>query len=103
LAKRARLVMSHESGKVEVMGLTDEYVIFKYMRAADNEDNSKICLFKRNPRAYWLDDYEEAIDEFQLEYPSGYSEGNPHTNGNGTNGNGSNGYHLTQPESGPAN
>jgi KamA family protein len=103
LAKRARLVMSHESGKVEVMGLTDEQVIFKYMRAADNENNAKICLFKRNSRAYWLDDYEEAIDEFQLEYPSGYSAGNSRTNGNGTNGNGTNGYHLHQPESGPAN
>jgi KamA family protein len=98
LAKRARLVMSHESGKVEVLGLTDEHVIFKYMRAADSEDNSKICLFKRNSRACWLDDYDDAIDKFQLEYPTGYSAETSHTNGNGGNG-----YHLNQPESGPAN
>ncbi len=90
--------MSHESGKVEVLGLTDEHVIFKYMRAADSEDNSKICLFKRNSRACWLDDYDDAIDEFQLEYPTGYSAETSHTNGNGGNG-----YHLNQPESGPAN
>ena len=31
LAKRARLVMSHESGKIEVVGMTDDQIFFKYV------------------------------------------------------------------------
>ncbi len=66
LAKRARLVMSHDSGKVEILGLTEKHIIFKYQRAADNEDSGKVVLFKRNPDAYWFDDYKEAVEELTL-------------------------------------
>jgi len=66
LAKRARIVMSHESGKVEVIGLTEEHVCFKYMRSAEADNNSRLLMFKRNHQAYWFDDYAEAQDEFSL-------------------------------------
>ena len=36
LAKRARLVMSHESGKIELVGMTDDQIFFKYARAANS-------------------------------------------------------------------
>lgn len=66
LAKRARIVMSHESGKVEVIGLTEEHVCFKYMRSVEADNNGRLLMFKRNHQAYWFDDYAEAQDEFSL-------------------------------------
>ncbi len=61
LAKRARLVMSHTTGKVETVGLTDTHIFFKYIRAHRDSDNSRFLIFERNPNAYWFDDYEEAV------------------------------------------
>jgi len=66
LAKRARLVMSHESGKIEVVGMTEEQIFFKYARAANEEDNARFLAFYRNPDAVWFDDYKEASEEFSL-------------------------------------
>ena len=69
LAKRAKYVMSHSSGKIEIIGLTNENIIFKYHRAANNKNSGKIYIFKRNPNAYWFDDYEELVDEFTFKNP----------------------------------
>ena len=66
LAKRARLVMSHESGKIEVVGMTQDQIFFKYARAANSQDNARFLAFYRNPEAAWLDDYKEASEEFSL-------------------------------------
>lgn len=57
LAKSARFVMSHFSGKVEVVGLDNNYIYFKYLRAANLEDVGKFMIYKRNRKAYWLDSY----------------------------------------------
>ncbi len=70
LAKRARLVMSHESGKIEVLGMTQEQIFFKYIRAADKNNNARFMAFYRNPEACWFDDYQEAADEFSLFAPN---------------------------------
>ncbi len=64
LAKRARFVMSHTTGKIEVVGLTEKYIYFKYLRAADEDTDAKFMVFKRNPDAYWFDDYKELVDEY---------------------------------------
>jgi lysine 2,3-aminomutase len=69
LAKRARLVMSHETGKVEMVGMLDGQVFFKYNRSADVENDGKFLVCESNPDAYWFDDYEEA----QRTFPSNYS------------------------------
>jgi len=68
LAKRARLVMSHETGKVEVIGVSRGQVFFKYNRSADAENDARFLVFDSNPDAYWFDDYEEAQMELPLEY-----------------------------------
>jgi KamA family protein len=60
LAKRARLVMSHTTGKVETVGLTDTHVFFNYLRTHRDSDNSRFLIFERNPKAYWFDDYQKA-------------------------------------------
>jgi len=66
LAKRARYVMSHSTGKIEIVGLTDSHICFKYQRAAESENSSRFLVFKRNPNAYWFDDYDEIVDEGSL-------------------------------------
>ncbi len=69
LAKRIRFVMSHSSGKIEVIGKTEDFVYFKYHRAADDADSGRFLVFKCNPNACWLDDYEEVIHEYPASSP----------------------------------
>ena len=68
LAKRSRLVMSHETGKVEIVGMSCGQVFFKYNRSVDIENDGKFLVFDSNPDAYWFDDYEEAHTVFPREY-----------------------------------
>ncbi|MFC1563350.1 KamA family radical SAM protein [candidate division KSB1 bacterium] len=63
LAKRARLAMSHASGKIEVLGMTDDYVFFKYHRVVHLSQDSNFIICERNPGAFWFDDYDEAVAE----------------------------------------
>lgn len=61
LAKRARLIMSHASGKVEVVGLDEQNIYLRYHRARAAADRGRFFIRRRNDSAYWLDDL-EAID-----------------------------------------
>ena len=65
LAKRAKYAMSHATGKIEIIGLDDEYIYFKYHRAAHDEDSGKFVIAKRNPEGYWFDDF-EVVKEIKL-------------------------------------
>ncbi len=56
LAKRARLVMSHASGKVEVVAVNREYIYLRYHRAKAIEDEERLVICHRDDSAYWLDD-----------------------------------------------
>lgn len=69
LAKRARYVMSHSTGKIEIIGKTKEFVYFKYHRAADDKNSGKFLVFKSNPKACWFDDYDEIIREYPIATP----------------------------------
>jgi KamA family protein len=69
LAKRARFVMSHSTGKIEIIGKTDEYIFFRYHRAADPEEKARFLVYRNNPEAYWFDDYVELIDDYGFENP----------------------------------
>ncbi len=65
-AKRARFIMSHTRGKLEITALTESKIIFKFHNAADEDDRARVLVFKRNPKAEWLDDYEELIETYKL-------------------------------------
>jgi len=69
LAKRLRFVMSHSTGKIEIVGKTEDLVYFKYHRAADDRDSGCFLAFKSNPHAYWLDDYDEMIEDYPINLP----------------------------------
>jgi len=58
LAKRARLVMSHASGKIEVLGIDAERIYLRYHRARHRADRGRFMIRRRNDDAFWLDDLE---------------------------------------------
>ena len=58
LARRAHFVMSHETGKVEILGVDDDHIYLRYHQAKDPEDLSRFFACKRDDRAYWLDQLE---------------------------------------------
>ncbi len=58
LAKTARFIMSHKQGKIEVLGLIKELIFFKNHNLVECSKNGDISTYKRNPKAYWLEDYD---------------------------------------------
>ncbi|MDH7593851.1 MAG: KamA family radical SAM protein [Methanomicrobiales archaeon] len=60
LAKRARFVMSHATGKIEVVGSMDERVFMRYHQAARSRNLGRLMAFSSNPDAIWFDDYLES-------------------------------------------
>lgn len=69
LAKRVRFVMSHSTGKIEIIGKTDDLVYFKYHRAANDDDSGCFLTLASNPNACWLDDYAEMIEDYPADLP----------------------------------
>ncbi len=61
LAGRAKLIMSHATGKIEIVGADEEKIYFKYHSARDAENASKFFSVSKVDDARWLDDYD--IDE----------------------------------------
>jgi len=66
LAKRARFVMSHARGKIEIVGMDDQKVYMKFHRAPRIPTRGRFMVFERNPEAYWLDDYTEPLVTIRL-------------------------------------
>lgn len=71
LAKRAHFVMSHSTGKIEIIGKTIDFIYFRYHRAAKDTDSGRLLVFRSNPEAYWLDDYDQPVENcpINLSYP----------------------------------
>ncbi len=55
LAKRARFVMSHRTGKIEVCGADDRYIFMRYHRAHRRQDFGHMVVAVRDDDASWLD------------------------------------------------
>ncbi len=72
LAARVRYVMSHETGKIEILGKTESLIFFRYHRAADPQNSGKFMVFRRNPEAHWFDDYRDLVDEYKVETEEEY-------------------------------
>jgi len=62
LAKRARYIMSHATGKIEVIGRTKKHIFMRYHQAADPVNVGKTMVFSSNPGAYWLDQYRSPVN-----------------------------------------
>lgn len=66
LAKCARFVMSHASGKIEVAGTTADEIVFRYNQAAEPDDIGRVMVYPRNPQAHWFDDYTDLITSYRV-------------------------------------
>jgi lysine 2,3-aminomutase len=65
LAKRARFVMSHATGKIEVVGKTAGQVFMRYHQSADPANIGEFMVFRSNPVARWFDDYRHMLTDFE--------------------------------------
>lgn len=60
LARRARFVMSHETGKFEILAVDDRHIYLRYHRAKDAAKRGQFMVYKRDDAACWLDELEPA-------------------------------------------
>lgn len=72
LARRARFVMSHETGKVEILGVDTQYIYLRYHRARDPELRGQFLRCHRDDNACWLDDLRPADQGASM--PSDYPD-----------------------------
>ncbi|MFH1589557.1 MAG: KamA family radical SAM protein [archaeon] len=56
-SKRFRFIMSHRSGKVEIVGIKDDNIYFKYHQAKKPKDMGRFFMRKLNKTGTWLDDF----------------------------------------------
>ena len=63
LAKRARFIMSHKSGKIEIVGKTQKHIFMRYHQAASPEDINTMLVYRPNPKALWLEDYQYRLTD----------------------------------------
>ena len=59
-SKRFRYIMSHKTGKIEILGIVDNEIYFKYHQAKTKKNLGKIFKRKANRKAGWLDDLKPA-------------------------------------------
>ena len=62
LAKRASYVMSHETGKLEVLTVDERFILLRYRRAKDLSLEGRTLVFHRNDDACWLDDLVPVVE-----------------------------------------
>lgn len=55
LSRRARFCLSHESGKVEIIGTDERHIYARYHRAKLDSDAAHVVVYRRDEAAYWLD------------------------------------------------
>jgi len=63
LAKRVRFIMSHKTGKIEILAVDENFIYMKYHQASDSVNIGKFMVFKKNPDARWLEDYGNCVSE----------------------------------------
>jgi lysine 2,3-aminomutase len=55
-SKRFRYIMSHKTGKIEILGIFDDEIYFKYHQAKNRNNIGKIFTRPVDENAGWLDD-----------------------------------------------
>jgi lysine 2,3-aminomutase len=57
-SKRFKYIMSHRTGKIEILGIADDEIYFKYHQAKNPKNLGKILKRQVDEKAGWLDDLE---------------------------------------------
>ena len=60
LSKRFKYIMSHVTGKIEILGIMQGEIYFKYHEAKDRENLGAMFKCKVDENAGWLDDFRDA-------------------------------------------
>jgi len=55
LARRARFVMSHETGKIEIVSVDENHIYLRYHEAKNEADIGRFMVCRRDDEAYWFD------------------------------------------------
>ncbi|MFQ5805320.1 MAG: KamA family radical SAM protein [Phycisphaerae bacterium] len=64
LAARPRFVMSHETGKVEIVGVDERRIYMRYHRSKFPENRGRFLVMQRDDSAYWLDQLTPAAESY---------------------------------------
>lgn len=59
-SKRFKYIMSHKTGKIEIIGVADNEIYFKYHQAKDTKNLGRIFKRRVDDRAGWLDDFKSS-------------------------------------------
>jgi KamA family protein len=62
-SKSFRYIMSHKTGKIEIVGIVDNEAYFKYHQAKNRKNLGKIFKRKIDEKAGWLDDFKSALNK----------------------------------------
>lgn len=60
LSKRFKFIMSHATGKLEILGVMNRSIYFKYHEAKDRENLGAMFKCEIDEKARWLDDFRES-------------------------------------------
>jgi len=56
-SKRFKYIMSHKTGKIEILGIMNDEIYFKYHEAKDRKNLGMMFKRRVNEKAGWLDDF----------------------------------------------
>jgi len=56
-SKRFKYIMSHRTGKIEILGIYNDHMYFKYHQAKDTKNLGRIFKRKVDKNAGWLDEF----------------------------------------------
>jgi lysine 2,3-aminomutase len=70
LARRARFVMSHASGKIEIQSVDKRHIHLRYHRAKNPAMAGRLLICRRDDDACWLDEL-DILDEVGSSYHQG--------------------------------
>jgi lysine 2,3-aminomutase len=63
---QVRFVLSHETGKIEVVGVDHQWIYTKFHRSPNPEDVGKMAVYSRDDDAYWLDQLKPAVERWSI-------------------------------------
>jgi len=64
-SKRFKYIMAHKTGKIEILGIVDNEIYFKYHQAKNRKNLGKIFRRKVDSKASWLDDFNVKVSDIK--------------------------------------
>ncbi len=70
LSKRFKYIMSHKTGKIEILGIFNNEIYFKYHQAKNRKNLAKIFKRRIDEKAGWLDDFKSTYHDSESRFVS---------------------------------